>query len=176
MNKRVLVLPLIFFFIIIMVFFYLLIKDRDPSKIPSVLIDKNIPVFKTKTLFNNKTFISSEEFGNKITLVNFFASWCKGCKEEHDFLKKFSNEVGIKIIGINYKDKKKNAINWIKKMGNPYSDILIDKNGKIAIEWGVYGIPETFVVNSNKIIKYRHVGPITKDTYKKINLIIKENK
>ena len=78
------------------------------------------------------------------------------------------------MIGINYKDNTEKTIKWLKDLGNPYNNILIDKNGKIAIDWGVYGIPETFIINSNGIIKYRHVGPITNKIYKKINLIINE--
>ena len=78
------------------------------------------------------------------------------------------------MIGINYKDDTDKAIEWLKNLGNPYSNVPIDKNGRIAIDWGVYGIPETFLINSKGIIKYRHVGQITKKTYKKINLLIKE--
>ena len=82
----------------------------------------------------------------------------------------------IRVIGINYKDNPDKAIEWLKNLGNPYSDVPVDKNGRIAIDWGVYGIPETFIVNSKGIIKYRHIGPVTKKIYKKINLIISEEK
>ncbi len=78
----------------------------------------------------------------------------------------------IRVIGINYKDNQKKTINWLNDLGNPYSNVPIDKDGRIAIDWGVYGIPETFIVNSNGIIKYRHVGPISKKEYKKINSLI----
>ena len=80
----------------------------------------------------------------------------------------------IRVIGINYKDDPKKAIQWLKNLGNPYSNVPIDKNGRIAIDWGVYGIPETFIINSKGSIKYRHIGPITKKMYKRINLLIKE--
>ena len=90
-------------------------------------------------------------------------------------LTKFSKNEKIKIIGINYKDNIKKTTEWLNKSGNPYNNIVIDKKGKIAIEWGVYGIPETFLVDSDGIIKYRHVGPITDEIFKKINLIIDEN-
>ena len=107
-------------------------------------------------------------------MVNFFATWCKPCRDEHIYIKRFADQKNIKVIGINYKDNQKKTKKWLNDLGNPYKDILIDQNGNIAIDWGVYGIPETFVVNSKGIIKYRHVGPITKKTYKKINLIINE--
>ena len=174
MKKKLLIIPSILFLSILLTFFYLLIIERDPSAIPSNLLDKNIPKFETESLLRKERFISSKEFGNEIILVNFFATWCLPCRDEHIYIKRFSNEKGIRVIGINYKDNPDNAIKWLKNLGNPYSDVPVDDNGRIAIDWGVYGIPETFIVNSKGIIKYRHVGPITKKTYKKINLLIKE--
>jgi len=175
MKKKILALPSVVFFLILSIFFYLLIIDRNPSEIPSNLLNKNVPIFEAESLFKDKKFISSNEFKDEIILVNFFATWCKPCRDEHVYIKRFANERGIKVIGINYKDNTEKTIKWLKDLGNPYKDILIDKNGKIAIDWGVYGIPETFIINSNGIIKYRHVGPITNKIYKKINLIINQN-
>ena len=174
MKKQLLILPSIFFLLILLIFFYLLIIDRNPFELPSNLLNKNVPIFETESLLKNEKFISSQEFGNEIILVNFFATWCQPCRDEHVFIKRFSNERGIRIIGINYKDIPGNAIEWLKNLGNPYSNVPVDKKGRIAIDWGVYGIPETFVVNSRGIIKYRHVGPITKKIYKKINILINE--
>jgi len=176
MKNKLLILPSIFFAIILSIFFYLLITERNPSEIPSNLLNKNVPFFEAESLFKNEKFISSQELKNEIILVNFFATWCKPCRDEHVYIKRFSNKKGIKVIGINYKDNSKKTIEWLKNLGNPYSDVLIDKNGRVAIDWGVYGIPETFIVNPSGIIKYRHVGPITSKIYKKINLIINENK
>ena len=175
MKKKILILTPIFFFLILSILFYLLIIERNPSEVPSNLLNKNVPIFEAQSLFKNEKFISSQEIKNEIILVNFFATWCKPCRDEHVYIKRFSNEKGIKVIGINYKDNSKKTTKWLKKLGNPYSNVLIDKNGKIAIDWGVYGIPETFIVNSSGIIKYRHVGPITDKIYKKINLLINEN-
>jgi len=175
MKKQLLILPSIFFLLILLIFFYLLIIDRNPSELPSTLLDKNVPIFETESLLKDEKFISSKEFGNEIILVNFFATWCKPCRDEHIYIKRFSNEKEIKVIGINYKDNPKKAIQWLKELGNPYTDVAVDKSGRIAIDWGVYGIPETFIVNSKGIIKYRHVGPVTKKIYKKINLIINES-
>ena len=172
MNKKLLIIPSIFFLLILLVFFYLLSVERDPYKLPSNLLNKDVPVFETESLLKEERFISSKVFGSEIILVNFFATWCKPCRDEHIYIKRFSNEKGIKVIGINYKDNPDKAIEWLKNLGNPYSDIPVDKTGRIAIEWGVYGIPETFVVNSKGIIKYRHVGPVTNKIYKKINSLI----
>ena len=174
MRKTFFILPLVFF-LIFGIFFYLLSTDRNPSEIPSNLLNKTVPIFEAESLFKNEKFVSSNEFRNEITLVNFFATWCKPCRDEHVYIKRFANKKGLKVIGINYRDNPEKTIKWLKDLGNPYNNILIDKNGKIAIEWGVYGIPETFIINSNGIIKYRHVGPITNKIYKKINLIIKKN-
>ena len=135
--------------------------DADIKKIPSHLLDLEDPIY---------------EFNKQITLVNFFATWCKPCRDEHAFIKKFANQEGINVIGINYKDNPEKAKKWLNNLGNPYSNIGIDSDGTIAIDWGVYGIPETFIVNSKGIIKYRHVGPITKKTYKKIYTILGEYK
>ena len=175
MKNKLLILPSIFFAIILSIFFYLLITERNPSEIPSNLLNKNVPFFEAESLFKNEKFISSQELKNEIILVNFFATWCKPCRDEHVYIKRFSNKKGIKVIGVNYKDNSKKTIEWLKNLGNPYSDVLIDKNGRVAIDWGVYGIPETFIVNPSGIIKYRHVGPITNKIYKKISLIINEN-
>ena len=175
MKKKILILPPIFFFLILSILFYLLIIERNPSEVPSNLLNKNVPIFEAQSLFKNEKFISSQEIKNEIILVNFFATWCKPCRDEHVYIKRFSNKKGIKVIGVNYKDNSKKTIKWLKNLGNPYSDVLIDKNGRVAIDWGVYGIPETFIVNSKGIIKYRHVGPITNEIYKKINLIINES-
>ena len=174
-KKKILALPSVVFFLILSIFLYLLIIDRNPSEIPSNLLNKNVPIFEAESLFKDKKFISSNEFKDEIILVNFFATWCKPCRDEHVYIKRFTNEKDIKVIGINYKDNTEKTIKWLKDLGNPYKNILIDKNGKIAIDWGVYGIPETFIINSNGIIKYRHVGPITNKIYKKINLIINQN-
>jgi len=173
--KKQLLIPFIFFSLILLTFFYLLLIERNPSDIPSNLLNKPAPKFETKSLLKNKKFISTEQFGSEILLVNFFSTWCKPCRDEHIYIKKLSKKK-IKIIGINYKDDSEKAIKWLSKLGNPYSDIAIDKSGRIAIDWGVYGIPETFIVNSKGIIKYRHTGPVTNKIFKKINLLIGEIK
>ena len=174
MKKKLLIIPSLLFLVILLAFFYLLIIERNPSEIPSNLLNKNVPNFEVESLLKKERFISSKEFGNEIMLVNFFATWCLPCRDEHIYIKRFSDEKEIRVIGINYKDNPKKTIQWLKDMGNPYSNVPIDKYGRIAIDWGVYGIPETFIISSKGIIKYRHVGPVTKKIYKKINLLIKE--
>ena len=176
MNKKIFLIPGVLFFLLISVFFYLLLIDRNPSELPSMLINKEAPQFKAESLFNEKTIISNTEFGEEIVLVNFFATWCLPCRAEHPFIKKLSNEPGIKLIGINYKDKNEIAKKWLNEMGNPYSKVGVDKNGSIAIDWGLYGIPETYVVDKNGIVQYKYIGPITKKTYKQFYSQIKKLK
>ena len=176
MKKKILLLPLGLFLLILLTFAYLLIIDRNPQEIPSNLINKKIPNFEANSLFKEEKFIFSQELKSEIVLINFFATWCKPCRDEHLYIKKFSEQEKIRVIGINYKDDPEKTIKWLNDLGNPYSDVLLDKKGQIAIDWGVYGIPETFVVNSNGIIKYRQAGPITKKIYRKINSLIKEIK
>ena len=177
MRKKILIIGPTIFFSILIIFLYLLTIDRNPSSIPSALISKKAPEFESISLLTNKTFVSSKELAkNEMMIVNFFATWCKPCKDEHPFIDLISKENKKKIIGINYKDDSKKTIKWLKKLGNPYYDVIEDKNGAIGIDWGVYGIPETFIINAKGIIIYRHVGPINKKIYKKISLIINKNK
>ena len=165
MKHFILISPIIVFISIIFIFLYFLIIKNDPSELSSVLINKKAPKFETSSLLSKKNFLYEKEFNNELKIVNFFASWCIPCAAEHKYIDQLSKEKGIKIIGINYKDDPKKALQWLNNLGNPYSDVAIDSNGDIAINWGVYGIPETFIVNYNNIIQYRLAGPITKENY-----------
>ncbi len=179
MKKYINFFPLFVFILIILGFFYLTIMKKDPYKLSSVLIEKKIPDFETNSLFEDKIFINDLVFNNEVVLVNFFASWCIPCIAEHKYLKLLSEEKIVKLIGINYKDNKINALEWIENYGNPYSNIGVDFDGRIAIEWGVYGIPESFIISKKNIIKYKIVGPITEENYddllKNIKKISAEN-
>ena len=172
MKKKILLLPLGLFLLILLTFAYLLVIDRNPQEIPSNLINKKIPNFEANSLFKDEKFIFSQELKSEIVLINFFATWCKPCRDEHSYIKKFSEQKKIRVIGINYKDNPEKTIKWLNDLGNPYSDVLLDKKGKIAIDWGVYGIPETFIINSEGMIIHRQAGPITEEIYNKINLLI----
>ena len=142
MRKKILIFPFIAFFFVLLVFFYLLVIERDPSELPSVLIDKKVPTFEADSLLNKETFVSKNEFGSEITLVNFFATWCGPCRDEHVYLKRLSNEKGLKIIGVNYKDDPNKTVEWLKELGNPYTDVAVDKSGRIAIDLSLIHISE----------------------------------
>ena len=171
------IIPLAIFLLLITLAFSALENDNSES-IPSAYIGKKPPAL-ILTPLGDLPRVTEEDLqptdNVQIILVNFWSSWCPPCRAEHPQLEKFSTMTNVKIIGVNYKDNPEKTIKWLKDLGNPYKNILIDKDGKISIDWGVYGIPETFIVNSNGIIKYRHVGAITNETYKKINSIIKQN-
>ena len=176
MSKKIFIFPFIVFLLIVFIFIISLVLNRNPSELPSVLINKEVPKFTANQLNNKKKFNSEKEFKDQVTIVNFFATWCGPCLEEHVYIMRLAKHEGIKIIGINYKDEEEKTNIWLKKLGNPYSQILLDKNGRIGIDWGVYGIPETYIINRNGIIKFRLVGPVTKKNYSFFIKKIKETK
>ena len=132
---------------------------RDPSTLPSVLIDRPVPTFELPALEGRADGLTSEDLKGQVSLVNVFASWCVPCRVEHPVLMKLA-ESGVAIYGINYKDPPDQAAAWLAELGDPFEKIGADRNGRVGIEWGVYGVPETFVVDADGRIRYRHVGPI----------------
>ena len=132
----------------------------DPTALPSALIDRKAPDFALPSLAQGEPGFSSADLQGQVSLVNIFASWCAPCRAEHPVLNALAKSKRVPIYAINYKDKTQNADAWLAELGNPYSKIGVD-DGRIAIEWGVYGVPETFVVDRAGHIRYRHVGPLT---------------
>ena len=168
---------LLIFFIIFFTFcFYIFFKSLNNSNtyIPTKLLKDNLITFDSKELFSN-TEISSEEIfvDSNFYILNIWSSWCVPCREEHSELMKLKNRSSIKLIGLNYKDKPKNAKNFIKTFGNPFSLIITDIDGTIAIELGAYGVPETFIINNDKKIIKKIVGPLNESILQEINLILK---
>jgi len=158
------------FSFIIYVFFQGL--EKDPTLIPSNFISKKFPEFTVKPLNGFSVFTKNDlsDSNQKIKIVNFFASWCPPCRIEHPQLIELSKVTSL--YGIAKKDKKTKLIDWLQKHGNPFEKIGLDNDGFVSINWGVYGIPETFVIDKNGIIKYRHVGPILENDLPKIKKII----
>ena len=173
MNRTILKITIIFFLIFCFVVFFIGLKKPN-NYIPDKNIGKKILYFSSKQLFNNETINSDELFNeNKIYLLNIWSSWCVPCKAEHNILMKLSKNNLIEIIGLNYKDNIVNARKFINELGNPYSEILIDKDGTIAIELGAYGVPETFIINKKKIILKKFIGPLSDESVKEIKKILK---
>ena len=161
----------IFFLIIFFVFY----KGLQNSNIyvPKTEIEKDIPLFSAQ-IFGTNNQINSEDIFNdsKFYLVNIWASWCVPCRAEHSFLLDLNNQKNLEIIGLNYKDKKENADKFLDELKNPYTIIILDRDGTTAIEWGAYGVPETFLVYDKKIIK-KIIGPLNKDSLFEIKKLIK---
>ena len=171
-NKFLLILILIFASFCFVIFFKGLKKNN--VYIPKVTLDKKLITFNSKNFFTDEQVLSTEIFVNKkFYILNIWASWCLPCQNEHKLLMQLSKNKSIKLIGLNYKDKKKNAKKFIKELGNPYSIILTDDNGTISIRLGAYGIPETYIIDKNKKIIKKIIGPLDKKLLKEINLIIK---
>ena len=168
-NLIVISIFLIFCFII----FY---KGLDSPNIyvPKTNIEKDLPVFKAKD-FNSNTDTNSEKIfaDESYYIVNVWASWCIPCRKEHPLLMELSKNKSIKLVGLNYKDSLKNAKIFISEFGNPYSQILIDNDGTLGIEFGAYGVPETFLIDKNKKIIEKFVGPINKKIVEEIKIITK---
>lgn len=148
------------------VLFYARLQDDDPSRIPSVLLDKPAPVTSLPPLDGLSKDgvpvpgLANADFQGNVTLVNVWASWCAPCREEHPQLLKLAAEPGIRLVGINYKDDPENARRFLGALGMPFAAVGVDANGRTAIDWGVYGVPETFVVDARGIIRFKHVGPL----------------
>ena len=172
MKNKILPFSVIMIFGIIFFIFY---KGLEDSKIytPDVNAKKKIPVFNTKEFFSGENVKSSNIFElDKIYLLNIWSSWCVPCRQEHPFLMNLNLDNKLNIIGMNYKDNLKNAENFLKELGNPYKEIFIDLDGTIAIEWGAYGVPESYLIYNNKIIK-KYIGPLNQELVNEINLLIK---
>ena len=136
---------------------------RDPSRIPSALIDQPIPAFTLPAVAGTSVpGLSDQAIKGKVALVNVFASWCVPCKAEHPILMRLAAEKRVPIYGLNWKDRSDDASRWLKELGNPYAAIGHDESGRVAIDWGVYGAPETFLIDGGGIVRYKHVGPMSR--------------
>ena len=171
MIHKLSVLPISIFLVILYFLFSGL--SKDPTLIPSPLIGKPVPEFSSTTLFEKKTITNTDLLGETY-ILNVWGSWCYGCSIEHDFIMDINSKKTIKIYGLNYKDKRFAAISWLEKKGNPYQSIIFDDTGSIAIDFGVYGAPETFLINDEGIVIHKHIGPIDQAYYKKIILPVIE--
>ena len=161
MKKLYSYIPLIVFFVLILFFARQLILKEDPSELPSVLLEERFPEIILKKLDGYKLFsVTNLINANSPSLVNIWSSWCVPCKIEHEFLMRMSSDHNILIYGINYKDKKEDALKVLDLNDNPFYAIGVDLDGLQSINLGVYGVPETFIIDSDGNIRYRHVGPI----------------
>ncbi len=152
-------LPLVVF--VVMLAFLVVGLSLKPHEIPSPLIDKPAPAFSLPTLDAPQQNLSAQDLRGKVWILNVWASWCVACRIEHPLLVEFSKTGVVPIYGLNYKDKREDATAWLNKFGNPYTRSLSDTEGLVGIDFGVYGVPETFVIDKNGIIRLKQIGPVT---------------
>jgi cytochrome c biogenesis protein CcmG/thiol:disulfide interchange protein DsbE len=157
--RLLLLLPLVLFFGLVLAFAMRL--DRDPSRIPSALIGKPVPVFSLPPVKGRELGLSSNDLTGDVSLVNVFASWCVACREEHPLLMRLKADGAVAVHGLDYKDEPDNAARWLNSMGDPYRRTGADRDGRVAIDWGVYGVPETFVITKGGQIAHKQIGPLT---------------
>ncbi|HEX2540616.1 MAG TPA: DsbE family thiol:disulfide interchange protein [Caldimonas sp.] len=134
---------------------------RDPREVPSPLIGKPAPSFALPRLDDPARTIRLEDMRGKVWILNVWASWCVACREEHPLLMEFAKKGLAPIYGLDYKDERANATAWLARFGNPYEASLVDADGRVGIDFGVYGVPETFVIDRDGIIQLKHIGPLT---------------
>jgi cytochrome c biogenesis protein CcmG/thiol:disulfide interchange protein DsbE len=140
---------------------------RDPREVPSPFIDKPAPAFRIERLADAKTPFSPEDMRGKVWLLNVWASWCVSCRQEHPLLVDMSKRNVVPIVGLNYKDKREDGLKWLARFGDPYALSAYDVDGLVGIDYGVYGVPETFVIDKQGVIRYKQIGPITPEALEK---------
>ena len=165
MNRFVFAIPLVLAAVIGGFALWGLSGGRDPSQIPSALVSKPVPVFDLPAIEGIDTpgLKTADLQGQGLTLVNVFASWCGPCRAEHPVLTRMAAEQDLRIVAMNYKDKPEAAANWLDELGNPYALIGADFSGRAGIEWGVTGVPETFIVDNEGVVLHRFPGPVVGD-------------
>jgi cytochrome c biogenesis protein CcmG/thiol:disulfide interchange protein DsbE len=165
-SRLLYLLPAIVFAALALLFLTRLYSG-DPSRVPSALIGRPVPAFSLAPLDGLQAGgqpvpgLSNEDLKGKVTVVNVWASWCAPCRQEHPLLVELAQDPSIRVVGINYKDNPENARRFLGALGNPFAAVGVDPNGRTAIDWGVYGVPETFVIGPDGHIRHKHIGPLT---------------
>ena len=171
MRNTIKIIIFVIFFFVIGVFYISLTRDTNYNT--SSLINKEVPQFKIAYFDKNGFYTKQDLIKNNYTLINFWASWCGPCRVEHPVLMKLSAENNLDILGVNFKDKKELARKFLKDLGNPYNYLLKDVEGKQSVIFGIYGIPESLIINNENTIIKKFVGPLSLDDYKEIKEMIK---
>jgi cytochrome c biogenesis protein CcmG/thiol:disulfide interchange protein DsbE len=147
----------------------------NPREVPSPLIGKPAPAFALPRLDDPTQTVKREDMLGKVWVMNVWASWCAPCREEHPLVIALANQRKVPVIGLNYKDRPGDARNWLERLGNPYAATLIDFDGKVGIDFGVYGVPETFVIDAQGLVRFKHVGALTPQVIsQKLEPLLKE--
>ncbi len=172
MNRKLLI-PLGLFAILLA--FLLVGLGKNPREVPSPLIGKPAPQFKLAQLHQPERTLDTQDLRGQVWLLNVWASWCVSCRVEHPVLVELAKAKLVPIVGLNYKDKPAEGIAWLAERGDPYDVSVVDREGRTGIDWGVYGVPETFVIDKTGVIRYKHIGPVdTAAIEKKILPLVRE--
>ncbi|MGE5147132.1 MAG: DsbE family thiol:disulfide interchange protein [Candidatus Eiseniibacteriota bacterium] len=167
MSRRLLfILPALGFLALAAVIAAYMLSGTDPRVVPSALLNKPVPTFVLPTIDGKPGGLSTADLKGKVAVVNVFASWCVPCLAEHPQIMTIAEDKDIEVVGINYKDKPADAEGWLKRLGDPFRHVGADRDGRVSIDWGVYGVPETFFIDRGGTIRYKHVGPITPEDLK----------
>lgn len=158
-------LPAAVFLVLVAVFVVGLTKD--PSRIPSPLVDNPAPEFSLPSLQDPNVMVGSANYANEMALVNIWATWCPGCRQEHGFLLELAQENIVPIFGLNWRDNRPDALQWLQVLGDPYVASAFDVDGRVGIDWGAYGAPETFLVDKNGIVIHKHIAPLTREIWER---------
>ena len=158
-------LPLAVFGLLVILFALPLIRGDNPAELSSAMIGKPVPNFILPAVVEGELPLSRDNLLGEVSLVNFFASWCVPCQAEQPVLMRIARDEGLKVFGVNYKDDRSKAKDWLRKHGNPFAVTGYDNTGRVSIDWGVYGVPETYLIDAQGMILYRHVGPLTWQEY-----------
>ncbi len=156
--------PLVIF--LVLVGFLAVGLRLNPREVPSPLIDRSAPAFNLPSVRDPERTVGLADLKQQVSLFNVWASWCVSCRQEHPLLVELSRRDVVPIYGLNYKDSRSDALRWLNSLGDPYQASAFDEDGRVGIDWGVYGVPETFVVDRNGIIRHKHTGPISVDDWK----------
>ena len=158
-------IPLILF--IVMVGFLAVGLKLDPREVPSPFIGKPTPAFNLPQLADPNKSFGNADLRGQVSLLNVWASWCVSCRQEHPLLLKLAKQSILPIYGLDYKDEREAGMDWLSRLGNPYTVSVFDADGKVGIDWGVYGVPETFVIDKQGVVRHKHTGPITEESWQK---------
>ena len=156
-------IPLVLF--ILLVGFLAVGLRHDPHEVPSPLIDKPAPAFQLAQLRDPTQTFSAADMHGKVWLLNVWASWCVTCRDEHPLLLQYARSGALPIYGLNYKDKREDALSWLGELGDPYVLSVSDTDGRVGIDYGVYGAPETYLIDRNGVIRFKQIGPVTPDIW-----------